>query len=77
MYSCEHGYSDIAIELIRSGQSNPEHYTITNDTALILSCANVLKDVALELVKTGHSRPEMVSVIGYTALMYAISKKYV
>lgn len=63
--------SELALELIKSGMSNPSSLTNDNDTALILSCYNNLDTVASELIKTGESMPEIQNNSKNTALIYA------
>jgi hypothetical protein len=63
--------SDVALALIRTGNSKPEHVTSSGNTALLMACYNEMADVALELIQTGNSKPEQVSENGNTALIYA------
>lgn len=63
--------TELALELIKSGMSNPGMVTSDNDTALILACYNGLNTVASELIKTGESKPEIQNKNLNTALLYA------
>lgn len=60
-----------AIEIIKSGNSLPDHVNKNKDTALIIACDNKFSDLAIEIIKTGKSRPEMINIDDKTALMYA------
>lgn len=65
---------DIALELIRTGQSNPGHKDSNKITALMYACDKNFDDVALELIATGQSDPGYQNDFGDTALMYACKR---
>jgi len=67
---------EVALELIKTGKSNPDHIDKAGCTALIWTCQPcleevTLEEVALELLKTGHSNHAQVDKKGYTALIWA------
>ena len=49
---------EVALELIKTGKSKPDHIDKFGYTALIWACRNKMKEVALELIKMGHAKPE-------------------
>ena len=82
LYACRYGLSNVALELIKTGQSNPGQVNEGGNTALIWACRSValsdvalsdvaLSDVALELIKTGQSNPGHINNNGNTALIWA------
>jgi ankyrin repeat protein len=74
--ACISKQRDVALELIKTGQSNPG--AVAGDsrvTALIAACIAGLKDVALELIKTGQSNPGAAVNNGPTALIIACYKR--
>jgi ankyrin repeat protein len=75
IYACYHGMSDVALELIKTGQSKPERVDKYGNTALMYACYNNMSGVALELIATGQSNPERANKDGNTALMIACMNK--
>ncbi len=71
IYACSNYLSDVALALIATGNSHPEHVNSNGYTALIHACSGRLKDVALALIATGNSRPEHADPDGNTALIWA------
>jgi hypothetical protein len=49
--ACKNSLPEVAIELIKTGQSKPDHIGSDNNTALIWACHNKLPEVAVELIK--------------------------
>ena len=45
--------TEVALELIKTGKSKPDHITKYGKTALSWACENGMKDVAYELVSIG------------------------
>ena len=68
--ACENKMTEVALELIKTGQSNPEQVNNDNNTALILACKNKMTEVALELIKTGKSNPDNIAKDGNTAFSW-------
>ena len=75
LFACNKQMSDIALALIKTGQSKPEHVTTSGNTALTVACNNEMTEVALALIKTGQSKPEQVTALGNTALSFACNNK--
>ena len=73
IWACSNSLSEVALELIKTGQAKPEQINNFGHSALILACSNILSDVALELIKTGQSKPEQINSCGNTALICACS----
>ena len=73
MIACSNYMSTVALELIKTGYSNPSHVNKNGQTALILACLNNMSEVALELIKTGFSNPSHI-YLSATALMLACHK---
>jgi len=63
--------TEISIELIKSGLSNPEQANNRGETALILACKGSLKIIANELIKTNNYNPQQVDYKDNTALILA------
>lgn len=63
----------LALDIIKSGNFNPEEVNKNNTTPLMFACIEKMNDVALELIKTGKSKPEKVNKFGATALLMACS----
>ena len=74
MIACSTRLESIALDLIQTGQSKPEHVSIKGSTALMIACSKSLEKVALALIETGQSKPEQVNKDGDTALMLACAK---
>ena len=75
MYACR-GYNmtrctEIALAIIGTGNSKPEHINRFGYTALMDACEENLRDVALALIATGNSKPENYDENRSTALMHA------
>ena len=51
----------MALELIKTGKSKPEHIDKFGYTALIWACRNFMKEVVLELIKTGKTNPDYIA----------------
>jgi ankyrin repeat protein len=67
--------TEIALELIKSGQSNPGAVeTLMNSTALIIACSLNFEDVAIALIKTGKVNINHKNKYGKNALFYAKEK---
>lgn len=71
IYACSMSLEIIAIELINSGNSKPNHIGDNGDTALIICCMNKLVRVVVALIKTGKSLPSHVNNDGDNALIIA------
>jgi len=64
-------HTDEALELIESGNYNPDERDGQDNTHLIAACQSDLPDVALALIDTGNSNPGAVNNRKETALMIA------
>jgi ankyrin repeat protein/N-acetylglutamate synthase-like GNAT family acetyltransferase len=75
--ACKNKMSVLALKLIETGKSKPEHVNNLGYTALIYAClfGFKLKIVALKLIETGKSKPEHVNNLGNTALIFACQNK--
>jgi hypothetical protein len=76
--ACKNKMSVLALKLIETGKSKPEHVNNLGYTALIYAClfGYKLKNVALKLIETGNFKPEQVNNKGYTALIFACKNKW-
>ena len=54
MWACHYEMKEVALELIKTGKSNPEHITKDEKTALSLACERYMKEVAYKLVQIGE-----------------------
>ena len=51
MSTCrDNRFKEVALELIKTGKSNPNHITKDGKTALLCACEKLMKEVAYELV---------------------------
>ena len=75
IWTCRNAMEVVALELIKTGKSNPYHIANDGKTALIWACRNAMEVVALELIKTGQSNPYHIANDGYTALIFACQYK--
>ena len=77
MSACNKKETRDALDLIKSGKSNPgQVMKSTGETALIIACRNSLSDVALALINTGESNPGQADYIsGSTALILACNNR--
>lgn len=73
--TCERKLPELALALIATGKSNPQHANINGDTALLLACQNNMPNVAMALIATGKSNPGQINKQGFTALIYAFRHK--
>lgn len=65
------GLGTVALALIQSGKSIPDHVSPSGETALDMACLAGEAAVALALIQTGKSKPGHLDSHGNTALMYA------
>ena len=61
----------VALELIRTSESNPDHVNSDGNTALILACKNKMEQAAIQIIDTYKSNFEHKDTKCFTALMYA------
>jgi hypothetical protein len=66
----------VAIKLIETGQSKPEHINNDGMTALMFVCETVMEKVAIKLIETGQSKPEHINKSGDTALIFACRSEF-
>jgi ankyrin repeat protein len=66
---------NMAFELIKTGNCNPDYIGENGNTCLIYACDKKLSDVALALIQSGQSKPEQVNNEGNTALIIACKNK--
>jgi ankyrin repeat protein len=71
--ACDAKMDDIALPLIASGKSEPEHISFIGETALIVACANKLKQVVKELVKINSSLVNITTINNETPLIISCS----
>lgn len=69
--------TDEALELIETGNYNPNERDGEDNTHLMAACQNELTDVALTLLDTGNSNPSAVNYRKETALMIACEKSLI
>lgn len=62
---------EIALLLIKTGQSHPEYAEDNYSTALMNACRNKMNEVALDIIKTGKSNQFIQDNFGKTAIDYA------
>jgi hypothetical protein len=71
-WACKNRMEEVALKLIETGESYPEHFGYHHRTALFHACDNKMKEVALKLIETGRSNPGRVeSFHSDTALISA------
>lgn len=70
-YSVYNGMSEVALALIKTGKSNPNHVCYHGHNALTLATLKKHEEVALALIKTGESNPGQITDSGNTALLFA------
>ena len=68
--------TDVALELIKTGESKPEAQNESRDTALIYAAKNNMEKIVSELINTGQSNPGAVDEYGNTALITACMEKF-
>lgn len=71
--ACDAKMDDIALPLIESGKSEPEHMSFIGETALIVACASKLKQVVKELIKINSSLVNITTINNETPLIIACS----
>ncbi len=71
MWTCNNRLPELALALIATGNSHPEHVSDIGYTALRWACVGRISDVALALIATGNCRPEYINANGNTALIDA------
>jgi ankyrin repeat protein len=90
MYACEYGYTDIALALIATGESNPGAQDKDGYTALMYACKSCIYldsihacsklrkiiEVIFALIATGESYPEAQNKNGNTALIISLLEDY-
>ncbi len=76
MVAIRHKKTNLALAILRTGQSNPRQVNNDNQTALLLAIKYKLPDLALAIVQTGQSNSQHVTYNNSTALMEAIQKNY-
>jgi ankyrin repeat protein len=69
--------SNVALELIKTNNSNSEYVNFEKNTALIIACQNKLEDIALELIKRGNANSEYIDRYYKNALIYACDNKLI
>ena len=74
-WACINGLSDVALALIKTGESKPEHVDSGETTALIYACAKKMSNVALALIETRRSNPGQISPMNETALLWTCANK--
>jgi len=75
IWACQNKMTDVALELIKTGFSKPEHINNNHKTALIIACENNMTDVALELIKIDNFRQEYYNCHGNTLLILTCENK--
>lgn len=65
--ACRECQTEIALALIATGESTPDHINSVGDTALIWACRNRLSEVVDALCNTDNYNPEQVNSQGETA----------
>jgi len=75
IYACENGVI-IASELLKTGNSRPNHVDNNLKTALIYACEKKFTDIITELLNTNNSNPNHVDNNNKTALIYAIENNF-
>jgi hypothetical protein len=72
MFACkDSNMTQLALELISTGQSKPDQVNNNGNTALIYACEYDMTKVALALIQTGNSNLSHVNKDGNTALILA------
>lgn len=71
--ACVYNISEVALALIASGKSEPDHISYEGNTALIMACINNMKPVIKKLLETGKALLEHTNAENATALILASS----
>ena len=60
--------TEVALELIKTGKSNPYNINKNGNTDLLWACRNEMTEVILELIKMGHVKPDHIDKYDNMAL---------